>query len=65
MGVSLGGGLYSSGRCHRPGRLEKDGTFGLGPSLRPRVEAGVRPLEGQREPRRGAWLVRPDGLCPL
>lgn len=27
--------------------------------------AGVQPLEGQREPRRGAWLVRPGGLCPL
>lgn len=65
VGVSLGGGLYSSGRRRRPGRLEKDGTFGRGPSLRPGVEAGVQPLEGQREPRRGAWLVRPGGLCPL
>ena len=40
VGVCLSGGFHSSGRCHRPGRLEKDGTFGRGPSLRPGVEVG-------------------------
>lgn len=47
VGVCLNCGLHSSGRSQRPGRLEKDGTRLRGPSLRPGVEAGVGPRQGQ------------------